>query len=40
MLRFDMVEDSRTRDHWILISTGNLQIRDRVGLISSAKKIE
>jgi hypothetical protein len=38
--RFDKVEGSRAGDHWVLGSSGNLQVRDNDGLIATAKKIE
>jgi formylglycine-generating enzyme required for sulfatase activity len=34
--RFDDVKGSRTGDHWIIGSDGNLQIRDKDGLIATA----
>jgi len=33
-------ERSRNGDHWILVSNGNLQVRDNNGLIGTAAKIE
>lgn len=33
------VEDSNTGDHWVIGSDGNLQIRDKDGLIATAKKV-
>lgn len=38
--RFNEVERSRNGDHWILVSDGNLQVRDNDGLIGTAAKIE
>ncbi len=38
--RFEKVEGSRAGDHWLIDSDGNLQIRDKDGLIGTAKKIE
>ncbi len=38
--RFDELEGSSFGDHWVLVSNGNLQVRDNEGLISTFKKIE
>lgn len=38
--RFDMKEGSSSGDHWVIDQEGNLQIRDNLGLISTAKKIK
>ena len=37
--RFDRV-DSRTGDHWVITSNGNLQLRDNDGLIRTAKEVK
>ena len=36
--RFDKKEGSSSGDHWVIDQEGNLQIRDNLGLISTAKK--
>ncbi len=38
--RFDPVQRESAGDHWVLRSNGNLETRDREGLISTAKKID
>jgi hypothetical protein len=38
--RFDAVKGSSAGDHWVLDTSGNLQVRDNEGLIATAKKIE
>ncbi len=37
--RFDKVEGSSTGDHWVINANGDLEIRDKDGLIATAKKI-
>ncbi|MFQ6009285.1 MAG: hypothetical protein ACE5K8_10100, partial [Candidatus Zixiibacteriota bacterium] len=38
--RFDKLEGSRSGDHWIIDTHGNLQVRDNEGLIVTEKKTE
>ena len=38
--RFDSVEGSATRDHWVIDFQGDLLIRDNDGLVAKAKKID
>ena len=37
--RFDKVGGSTSGDHWIIDASGNLQLRDNDGLISTAHKV-
>ena len=38
--RFDMVEQNWSKDHYVLLQSGDLQIRDKDGLIVTARAIK
>ena len=38
--RLDRVEETNTDDYWVIDESGNLQLRDSEGLVTTAEKIE